>query len=159
MAFPKKYSEIQFKQAVETSTSIRQVLSKLGLKEAGGNYSHVKRRIEKLNLSLAEGANGQGWAKGKKLGPKRPVEWYLTENSHHQSHRLKQRLITEGLKQHKCECCGITEWVGQPTPIELDHINGIHTDNRLENLRLLCPNCHAQTNTYRGKNKKSYFQN
>lgn len=159
MAFPRKYSEVQFKEAVESSTSIRQVLSKLGLKEAGGNYSHVKRRIEKLNLSLAEGANGQGWSKGKTLGPKRPVEYYLTENSYHQSHKLKQRLIIEGLKEHKCECCGITEWRGQPTPIELDHINGIHTDNRLENLRLLCPNCHAQTETYRGKNKKTQNQN
>jgi len=155
MAFPRKYSEVQFKEAVESSTSIRQVLSKLGLKEAGGNYSHVKRRIEKLNLSLAEGANGQGWSKGKTLGPKRPIEWYLTENSYHQSHKLKQRLIFEGIKEHKCECCGITEWMGQPTPIELDHINGVHTDNRLENLRLLCPNCHAQTETYRGKNKKT----
>jgi hypothetical protein len=159
MAFSRKYSEIQFKEAVESSTSIRQVLSKLGLKEAGGNYSHVKRRIQKFNLSLAEGANGQGWSKGKTLGPKRPIEWYLTENSHHQSHRLKQRLISEGIKQHKCECCGITEWRGQPTPIELDHINGNNEDNRLENLRLLCPNCHAQTDTYRGKNKKYQNQN
>ena len=48
--------------------------------------------------------------------------------------------------------CGITEWNGQPTPTELDHINGVRTDNRLENLRILCPNCHAQTKTYRGKN-------
>ena len=159
MAFLRKYSELQFKEAVESSTSIRQILSKLGLKEAGGNYSHVKRRIQKLNLSLAEGANGQGWSKGKILGPKRPVEDYLTENSYHQSFRLRNRLITEGIKQHKCECCGITEWRGQPTPIELDHINGINTDNRLENLRILCPNCHAQTETYRGKNKKPQNQN
>jgi heterodisulfide reductase subunit B len=60
----------------------------------------------------------------------------------------------EGLKEHKCECCGIIEWNGKPAPIELDHINGNRRDNSLDNLRVLCPNCHAQTDTYRGKNKK-----
>lgn len=155
MAAPRTYTDEQFIEAVETSTSIRQVLNKLGLKEAGGNYQVAQIRMKKLGVNLCSGPNGQGWSKGKTLGPKRPIEYYLTENSHHQSFRLKGRLIAAGLKQHKCECCGITEWMGQPTPIELDHINGIHTDNRLENLRLLCPNCHAQTDTYRGKNKKT----
>ena len=85
-----------------------------------------------------------------------PIEELLTNERKisYSSHGLKKRLIAEGLKQHKCECCGITEWNGQPAPIELDHINGNHHDNRLENLRILCPNCHAQTDTYRGKNKK-----
>jgi hypothetical protein len=154
MGKPRTYTDNQFIEAVKTSTSVRQVLSKLGLKEAGGNYKVAQQRIEKLGISLADGANGQGWSKGKTLGPKRPIEYYLTENSHHQSHKLKKRLIAEGLKQHKCECCGISEWNGNPAPIELDHINGNHHDNRLENLRILCPNCHAQTDTYRGKNKK-----
>jgi len=85
-----------------------------------------------------------------------PIEELLTNERKisYSSHGLKKRLISEGLKQHKCECCGITEWNGKPAPIELDHINGNHHDNRLENLRILCPNCHAQTDTYRGKNKK-----
>jgi Zn finger protein HypA/HybF involved in hydrogenase expression len=147
------YSEEELREAVKTSTSIRQVLDKLNIVPAGGNYQTTNRRIQKLDIDISH-FSGQAWNKGRVIGPKRPIEEYLKENSVVQSFKLKNRLITEGLKQHKCECCGITEWMGKPTPIELDHINGNHHDNRLENLRILCPNCHAQTDTYRGKNKK-----
>ena len=147
------YTEQELRESVKTSTSIRQVLSKLNIVAAGGNYQTTNKRIKKLNIDTSH-FTGQAWNKGRTIGPKRSIEYYLTENSHHQSHKLKGRLITEGIKEHKCECCGITEWNGKPAPIELDHINGNHHDNRLENLRILCPNCHAQTDTYRGKNKK-----
>jgi hypothetical protein len=147
------YSEQELREAVNTSTSIRQVLDKLNIVPAGGNYQTTNRRIQKLNIDTSH-FTGQAWNRGKVIGPKRPIEKYLVENSVVQSFKLKGRLIAEGLKHHKCECCGITEWNGKPAPIELDHINGNHHDNRLENLRILCPNCHAQTDTYRGKNKK-----
>ena len=68
------------------------------------------------------------------------------------THDLKLRLIRENYFEHKCYKCGITEWNGQPAPIELEHINGDRYDNRIENLTILCPNCHAQTETYRAKN-------
>jgi Zn finger protein HypA/HybF involved in hydrogenase expression len=147
------YSEQELREAVKKSTSIRQVLEKLDIVPAGGNYQTTNRRIKKLNIDISH-FTGQAWNRGKVIGPKRPIEEYLIENSVVQSFKLKGRLIAEGLKQHKCECCGITEWNGKPAPIELDHINGNNHDNRLENLRILCPNCHAQTDTYRGKNKK-----
>ena len=70
--------------------------------------------------------------------------------------KLRQRLIKEGLKLHQCESCLCETWMGQPIPLELDHINGDRWDSRLENLRLLCPNCHAQTDTYRGRNIGNY---
>jgi 5-methylcytosine-specific restriction endonuclease McrA len=61
---------------------------------------------------------------------------------------LKRRLIAEGLKQHRCEECGISEWLGRPLSMELHHTNGDPHDNRIENLQLLCPNCHSQTENY-----------
>jgi Zn finger protein HypA/HybF involved in hydrogenase expression len=147
------YSEQELYEAVKSSTSIRQVLDKLNIVPAGGNYQTTNRRIQKLGIDTSH-FTGQAWNKGKVIGPKRDIKEYLRENSVVQSFKLKGRLLAEGLKQHKCECCGITEWNRKPAPLELDHINGNHHDNRLENLRILCPNCHAQTDTYRGKNKK-----
>jgi hypothetical protein len=149
-----KSSDVEFIDAVKTSNSIREALIKLNLKAAGGNYQCFHKRIKELNISIDHFTDPKVWNKGKKFGPKRSLEHYLN-GVPIQSHKLKLRLISEGIKEHKCEECGINEWRGQPTPIELDHINGDHHDNRLENLRLLCPNCHAQTETYRGKNKKS----
>jgi hypothetical protein len=149
-----QYTEQQFIDAIKSSTSMRQVLNKLGLKEAGGNYAIAKTRVKNLGLDISH-FKGQAWNKGKKLGPRKSVKELLVDDRKHpyQSHKLKNRLLQEKIKVHQCECCGIIEWLGKPTPLELDHINGINYDNRLENLRLLCPNCHAQTPTYRGKNK------
>ena len=148
----RNYTDDDFIAAWTSSGSIRQVLNKLGLRESGGNYHCAKKRAESLGLKK-EHMHGQSWNKGKTIGPKRPIEEYLVNGKYTQSNNLKKRLISEGLKQAQCECCGITEWNGQPTPIELDHIDGNRYNNVIENLRILCPNCHAQTDTYRGKNK------
>ena len=147
-----RYPESEFIEAVRSSTSIRQVLSKLGLVEAGGNYSIVKRRIHTLGISTAH-FDGQGWRKGinKPVVIARPLSDLLQQGIHFQRYKLKKRLFAEGLKTPKCESCLNTEWLGKPIALELDHINGDSTDNRIENLRILCPNCHALTSTYRGK--------
>jgi hypothetical protein len=149
-----KSTDNEFVEAIKTSQSIREVLLKLNLKAAGGNYKCFHNRIKELNISIDHFIDPKGWNKGKVFGPKRNIKEYLSNEFPILSHKLKNRLLAEGLKEHKCEFCGITEWNEKPAPIELDHINGNHHDNRLENLRILCPNCHAQTDTYRGKNKK-----
>ena len=69
---------------------------------------------------------------------------------------IKKQIIKEsGLKENKCECCSLTEWNNKPINLELHHINGNNTDNRLDNLQILCPNCHYQTDNFKAKNKES----
>lgn len=151
----RKWSEHDLVVAVKDSFSLAQVISKIGLKPAGGNYALIKKVIDDLKLDTSH-FTGQLWNKGKSTGVKKELATYLvySDNLLASSHRLKLRLLTEGVKLHICEDCGLTQWKEQPIPLELHHISGNRQDNRLENLQLLCPNCHALTDNYRGKNKK-----
>ena len=149
--------EDAFARVVKESTSIRQVLHKLGLVEAGGNYFTIKRQIKLLDLDTSH-FTGMGHLKGKSntWAPKIPLEQILVANSDYggSTSRLKTRLLREGKLEAKCYNCGITEWLGKPAPLELEHKNGDRFDHRQENLTLLCANCHAFTSTYRGRGKK-----
>lgn len=138
---------------IKESSSIAQVLKRIGLKAAGGNYRTFDRFVKNNNIDISH-FTGQLWSKGKKLFPKRDIEDYLENGVRITSHALKKRLIKENIFEHKCYICNLDEWMDKPIPLELDHINGDHDDNRLENLRILCPNCHAQTDTYRAKNRR-----
>lgn len=150
----KNYTDIDIINHVKTSTSFRQVLSKLGLKEAGGNYQCLKQSIKRLNIDVSH-FTGQATNKGKKFGYKRPLSDYLNNLNPIQSYKLKNRLLKERIFEHKCYNCNLTNWLEQPIPLELEHIDGNHLNNSLSNLTLLCPNCHAMTPTYRGKNIKT----
>lgn len=150
----RKYTQRQLEEAVKNSTSLAQTLSKLGVAPYGGNYEVLKRAIQHFGCSTTH-FTGQIWSKGKQIGPKQPLERYLGNELPIQSYKLKRRLLSEGILVPECASCRKTEWLGQPIPLELDHIDGNHSDNRLRNLRLLCPNCHALTPTYRGKGRAS----
>lgn len=150
-----KYTDEEFAQAVAESTSIRQTLIKLGVKAVGGNYATAKNKVIKMKLDVSH-HTGKGWNKGGKFvpTPAKPLDEILVENSTYQSYKLKNRLYEAGLAKPQCYICGLLEWNGQKLSFHLDHMNGISNDNRLENLQILCPNCHSQTDTYCGKNKK-----
>jgi Zn finger protein HypA/HybF involved in hydrogenase expression len=155
----RKYSNSQFAEIVKSSFSIREVLLKQDLALAGGNYKYFYLRIRKLNLDISH-FTGMAHLKGKthNWNKKTPIEDILIENSEYTTSRLKKRLIKEGIMENKCSICRINIWLDKPIALELHHINGENTDNRLENLQILCPNCHSQTDTYRGKNiEKSDF--
>lgn len=143
----------QIARAVKLSRSLAQVLVKLGFKPGGSRQSVLKERIGELRLDTSHFV-GQGWRKGSAIPvvPTTPLAQLLVEGRFVRTNRLKWRLIREGLKELVCEVCRRREWNGRPIPLELDHINGRRDDNRLDNLRVLCPNCHAQTDTYRGRN-------
>ncbi|MDP9067501.1 MAG: HNH endonuclease [Actinomycetota bacterium] len=149
------YSDEQLRSAVAASRSIRQTLLALGLRGEGGNYRIVRREIARLGVSTAH-FTSRGWRRGNTtpVTPARDLSQVLVRGSCASTTSVRKRLLREGLKEYRCELCGLTEWRGAPIPLELDHVNGVNDDHRLENLRLLCPNCHSQTDTYRGRNRR-----
>jgi hypothetical protein len=131
------YSDSELKEAASNVTSMAQLLKTLGLQAAGGNYTHIRNKLVKMNISC-EHWKGQGWNNGLQL--KECKDYSRNSN-------LKINLIkTRG---HKCEDCQLEHWKNYPIPLELHHIDGNNQNNETENIQLLCCNCHAQTPSFR----------
>jgi len=143
-----KISDEDFKKYVAESVSIRQVLVKMGHAPRGGNYRTIKNRIKKMKLSTTHFL-GIAANKGQTFGPKRPLIDYLSNKYSITSYKLKNRLVKEKFFEYKCYNCNNTKWLNNPIPLELEHKDGNHENNNLDNLLLLCPNCHSLTSTYR----------
>lgn len=144
------HAAAELRTVLEQASSLRQAILLLGGDPDATAYARLARSAEQHGLSLRElAAKGSGRRR-------RPIEDYLVQGSRVPSAKLRVRLIREGLKAHRCESCERTHWMGQPIPLELDHIDGDRFNNELTNLRLLCPNCHALTPTYRGRNIGRY---
>ena len=143
------------KLLVETSKSIGDICKKLGYAITGYNCNRIKEIIANEGLEMKP-------VDKCLCGNSRiPLNEILVDNSkYNNNYRLKIRLIKENMLEYKCSgknCVNIGIWLGKPLSLQLDHINGINNDNRIENLRFLCPNCHSQTETYSGKNNETHF--
>lgn len=144
----------QFRSLIKESTTISEVLFKLGYTVKGNSwaYSLVRRRMTDLNISHEEfkGKSALHIPVEKEVDPSK----LFTENSKHNRSVLRRYIIKNNLIPYRCAICGAIEWQGKTLSLELDHINGVNNDNRLENLRFLCPNCHSQTTTYGSRNQQ-----
>ena len=133
--------------------NINQILYILGKKNTNEYYKQIRRILEENKVDIS---HFDSKYKLDGIRDKIPIEKYLVNGSTISISKLREKLLKEKLKEYKCENpeCGLTEWHGKPIPLQLHHINGNRTDNRLENLQMLCPNCHAMTDNYCGKKLK-----
>lgn len=144
----------QFVNMIKESVNISEVLFKLGYSIKGNSwgFSQIRRRMEELKLSHADfkGKSTLKIGNEEKLNPDK----LFKENCKHTRTVLRRYILRHDLIPYRCAICGCAEWQGKTLSLELDHINGINNDNRLENLRFLCPNCHSQTTTYGSRNQQ-----
>lgn len=145
-----KLSEI-----IKESKTLTEVLRKLDLRCAGGNYKTIKKYIEKYDIDISHFDSAKARIDNLRCfvdSIKKPLEEILVKDSTYSRKSLKNRLYKEGLKKRECELCGQgEEWKGNKMGLILDHINGVYNDNRLDNLRIVCPNCNATLDTHCGK--------
>ena len=136
-----------FINVCKASNSMAAAAAKLNI-----HFNSFKKRALELNCYTPNQA-GIGLRKNM---PKIPIEEIILQNKypHYQSYKLKKRLLEEGWKVAKCEDCDLKEWRGKSIPLELHHIDGERTNHDIKNLKLLCPNCHSQTDNFRAKNKR-----
>lgn len=146
-----KLTKEQISNAIENSASMNEAASMLKIQ-----FSTFKRHAIMHNL-YSPNQGGKGKAKPKSDGNGKIPLLEILDGKHpqYQTFKLKLRLIDAGLKENKCECCGIDSWNGSQIKCELDHIDGDRTNHRLHNLRMLCPNCHSQTDTFRSKKRNA----
>jgi len=147
------YSKEQFLEAIQTSRSKRQAMLKLGLAGKGGNYNVINRLIRIYDVDISH-FTGQGWNKNNYTGHKKSIQHYLNNKTSINSCALKKRLLKEQILPYQCFNCKNTAWLDKPIPLELHHVDGDGSNNNLSNLQLLCPNCHALTENYRGHKKR-----
>lgn len=133
---------------IKESTSLSEVCRKANISITNGNFISLKRIINENNIDASHFKKQPNQTKYQK----HDIKCYLNNENKISSSKLKDKLFKEDLKNKKCECCGGIEWMNKPIPLELHHINGNNDDNNLDNLQILCSNCHAQTDNYGGKN-------
>jgi Zn finger protein HypA/HybF involved in hydrogenase expression len=147
-----KWNFKQLKPLIDSSNSKAEILEKMGLSLNAGNYGTLKRYFEKYNI---DNDLYKGNIKRNANRVKYSDSEVFCKNSQYNSAHLKNRVLKSELLEYKCVQCGNEgEWNGKKLVLQIDHINGVNTDNRIDNLRFMCPNCHSQTETFsKGKLK------
>ena len=146
-----KYTKEILIAAVRNSTSVLGTLRELRVKLTGGSHAHIKSLISQYEIDTSH-FSGQAWARGKpsnkKLAPEARLVFNRNRGAREEAEKLRNSLIAIGV-EHKCLECGLEKnWNNKPIQLEIDHINGEFIDNRKENLRFLCPNCHSQMKNF-----------
>lgn len=149
----------ELQEILDNSSSFSEVLQKVGLKTSSSTVT-LKRIIAEYGLSTNK-LEGNRYKREHELIPKTSNNTYDLESKLHKevktsSHKLKLKLIESGLKEHKCEICGLSEWLGKPIKLQLHHIDGDHLNNELSNLQILCPNCHSMTDNFGVYNSRRF---
>lgn len=155
----RKWTDQQLIDAVKISFNFQDVSKLLGLSNFGANSKTIKKYIKLLNIDTSHFLTTSEMLKQARAASKTkaltPLEDVFIENSSLDRKCIKRLIIENNLIPYECNLCKIIQWNNKPLSLHLDHINGINSDNRLENLRFLCPNCHSQTDTYCGRKLKN----
>ena len=153
----KTWTDEQFINAIKTSTKYIEVSQKLGLTNLGANYKTIKKYINNMNLDISHFLSRKQLAQNARDKIKILSDEELFSINSVDRKYIKKIILQKNLIPYECstENCKIQTWFGKNLSLHLDHINGINNDNRLENLRFLCPNCHSLTETYCIKKKNN----
>jgi hypothetical protein len=153
-----KWTREILEPVVAQSTSVNEVLRRLGLDPVGGHNTHISRRIKAYGLDTSHFTSvvRTDWQRHNQR--RRTPGEILVEDTSPRARRIPGSRLKRAMRElgveERCALCGVEAvWLGEPLPLEVDHIDGNWRNNRLENLRMLCPNCHSATDTYRGRNK------
>lgn len=150
----KEYSNDELQKIINESTSISEILRKMDVRDCGANHTKLSKYLKDNEFDTSTLVGRKICRYNSKGIPKKRASETFVRDSGGNSVKIKKRLLNLGIKEYKCEKCGNSEYDGDIIPLELHHVNGDHFDNRLENLLLLCPICHARTSNFRGKHKQ-----